>query len=57
MYLVTTLPEALSSAAGNLQKIVENAQAAPFHQMFVSTLSAGGESSVTTKATDAVATG
>lgn len=54
MSSITTHPEALFSAAGNLQEIVKDAQAAPVHQVFVSTLSAGGESSATT---DAITTG
>ena len=71
MSFVTVRPEALFSAAGNLQGIVEDAhitahlqmyravsvQGAPVHQMFVSTLSAGGESSATTEAADPITAG
>jgi PE family len=71
MYFATTQPEALSSADGNLRGIGEDAhitahahlyqavsaQAAPIHELFVSTLSAGGDSSATTEAANAVAAG
>jgi hypothetical protein len=54
---ITTHPEALLSTAGNLHVIVEDAPAVPVHQVFVSSLTAGGESSGTNKATDASTTG
>jgi hypothetical protein len=65
MSFVTTQPEALHAAAGNLQGIgadmsahqAASARASAIHQVFVSTLSAGGESYAATEAANAVTTG
>jgi hypothetical protein len=71
MSFVSIQPEGVSSAASNAHGIVEDphitahsrmyqtvsAQAAPVHQMFVSTLSAGGESSATTAGADVITAG
>jgi hypothetical protein len=71
MSFVTVQPKTLFSAAGDLQGIVEDAQitahvqmyqavtahAAPTHEAFVSTRSAGGESFATTEAANATVAG
>jgi hypothetical protein len=58
MSFVTTQPEALSAAAGNLQVYqAVSAQAAAIHEMFVSTLSTSAGSYAAIEAANAVAAG